>query len=144
MCRKDSDLRKNGLTEPSTRSVCADGSKGHRGRVTDHALACRNLHVVNATEALKMEEVGGGRLCVAGGADHRLRRLVRQVGNALELDWKITTLQETAREWARSGEMSFTVETGKNGKQVDIRERHRVVRETSELYSTSVRSIAMG
>ena len=28
-CRKGSDLRRSGLTEPSTRSVCADGSKIH-------------------------------------------------------------------------------------------------------------------
>ena len=28
-CRKSSDLRRSGLTEPSTRSVCADGSKIH-------------------------------------------------------------------------------------------------------------------
>ena len=53
-----------------------------------------------------------------------------QVGDALEVNWKVTTLQETARERPRSGEMPLTDETRRNGEQVDIRERHRVVRET--------------
>ena len=29
VCRKGSGLRRNGLTEPGTRSECADGSKAH-------------------------------------------------------------------------------------------------------------------
>ena len=41
-----------------------------------------------------------------------------------------TALQDAAREGTRSGEMSFTDEAGRDGEQVDVRERDRVVRET--------------
>ena len=55
------------------------------------------------------ESPGGGRLCVAGG-------LVHQVGDALEVNGNV--------------EMSPTNDTRRNGEQVNIRERHRTVRET--------------
>ena len=52
VCRKGSGHRKNGLTEPGTRSVNALTATRHtEGRchglraTTDHALACRSLHM---------------------------------------------------------------------------------------------------
>ena len=61
-CRKGSGFHKNALTEPIIRSECLDSNK-HTGkcgqglkRGTDHALACRSLHVVNAAQVLDVEE----------------------------------------------------------------------------------------
>ena len=109
MCRRGSDLRKNGLTERGTRSANA----------------------VKTAEVLIVEEVhSGGRLCVAGGADHRLRGLMHQVGDALEVNRKVTTLQSAERKGRRGGEVPVANEAGRDREQVDIRERRRVVGET--------------
>ena len=60
------------------------------------------------------------------GADHRLGRLVHQVGDALEVNRNVTALQERTREWPRNVEMSTTNDTRRNGEQVNIRERQTV------------------
>ena len=85
--------------------------------------------MTNTTEVLKVEEVHGGGRNVRG-ADHRLRKQVHQAGDALQVDGNGTALQDAAREGPRGGEVPVTDEAGRDGEQVDIRERHRVVRET--------------
>ena len=63
-------------------------------------------------------------------ADNRLRSLVHQVRDALEVDRKVTTLQDAAREGPRDSGVPVTNGARRDGEHVDIRERHRVVRET--------------
>ena len=99
--------------------------------------------MVNAAQML--EEVHGRRgLCVAGGADHGLRRLVHQISDALEVDRKVTTLQSAAREGPRGSKKSLTDEAGGDGEQVHIRMRRRILRKNVRVALCVLRSIAMG
>ena len=68
-------------------------------RGTDHALACRSLHVANTAQVLEVEEVQRRiGLRVAGGADHRLGRQMHQIGDTLQVGGKRATLQDATRE----------------------------------------------
>ena len=59
VCRKDSGLRRNGLTSQAfvvnalTAAKHTEGSGQGLRRGTNHALTCTGLHVVNATQGLE-------------------------------------------------------------------------------------------
>ena len=138
-------LCKNGLIEPGTRSV--DGSKGHRG-IDGPNRSCTRLQEPPRGERNTNAESEGsphrGRLCVASEADHRLRRLVHQVGNALEVNWKVTILQETAREGFEAAKCPHRRDRKERGAGRQQRTPQARQRNRPELFSTSVKSIAMG
>ena len=70
--------------------------------------------MVNAAQVLEVDEVQRGRgLRVAGGADHRLRRQMHQIGDALQVDGNGATLQDATRERPRRGEVPVTDEAGR-------------------------------
>ena len=105
-----------------------EGSGKRLRRGTNHALACRGLHEVNAAQVLEMEEVQRGRgLRVAGGAD--LGGLEDQVGHALLVDGERAALQDAARERPRRSEVPITDEAGRSRKKRDdVRGRSEILR----------------
>ena len=67
--------------------------------------------MANTAQVLEVEEVQRRRgLRVAGGADHRLRRQMHQIGDTLQVDGKRAALQDAARERPRRGEVPITDE----------------------------------
>ena len=102
---RGSGHRKHGLTEPSSRS----------------ALACRSLHVANTAQVLEVEEVQRGwGLRVAGGADHRLRRQMHQIGDKLQVDGNGATWQDATRERPGRSEVPVTDEARRDREQIDL------------------------
>ena len=69
-----------------------------------------------------VEEVQKGRgLRVAGGADHRLRRQMHQIGDTLHVG-SGATLQDATRERPRRGEVPVTDEEGRDKEHIDLGE----------------------
>ena len=126
MCRKGTGLRKNGRTEPSIRSECVDGSKAHCKKMPwteGWSRSCTRLQEPPHGEHSTSAGSGGSpKRKGTGGADHRLRRQMHQIGDALQVDGNGATLQ------ARRGEVSATDEAGRGREHIDL-EEDRVVGE---------------
>ena len=92
----------------------------------------------------EVEEVQRRRgLRVAGGANHRLRRQMHQIGDTLQVGGKRETLQDATRERPRRSEVPVTDET-RMGKKISTSERTGSSERPSEMGSVSVRSIDIG
>ena len=123
----------------------AEGRGKRQRRGTDHANACRSLHVANTAQVLEVEEVQRGRgLRVAGGADHRLRRQMHQIDYTLQVDGKRATF---ARCNERRGpeEVKCPSQTKQEGAgNMSTSERTGSSERPSEVGSVSVRPIDIG
>ena len=102
MSRFSKEAARRGSDRTGTRSCVQKGQLSPQARTdravhsvvagADHALACRSVHVVNTALALEVRR--GSGLRVAGGADHRLRRQMHQIGDTLQVDGNGATLQD--------------------------------------------------
>ena len=82
------------------------------------------------TSAESGESPRGGRLCIAGGADHRLGRLMHQIGDPLEMNWDVAALQNSKESGPEASKNLSTEEARKIGGQDDVRERLSIVSKT--------------